>query len=66
MSNNKRHQAMVKLVEQLQHENKVERIPVSQSAQAILDFCNQNTDRDYLITKQGPNPFKPDRPCPML
>lgn len=66
MSNNKRLQAMEKMVQQLRIENDVDRVPVSKSAKDLVDFCNGQQIHDYLVTKQGPNPFKPDKPCPVL
>jgi len=57
---------MEKLVQQLKMERDVERIPISKAAKDLIDFCTDNEPNDYLVTKQGPNPFKPEKPCPVL
>ena len=62
----KRTQALTKLVQQLEMENSVERVPVSQSGKDLLEYCCENEKFDYLLSKEGPNNFKPERPCPVL
>lgn len=66
MSLDKRLEAMEKLVQQLRMENSVERIPVSKSAKELVDFCIDNEHNDYLLTRETTNPYKPEKPCPVL
>jgi len=63
---NKRTQQLTKLVQQLQLENSVERVPVSAAGKDLLEYCNENEKFDYLLSKEGPNNFKPEPRCPVL
>jgi len=65
-SSSKQQLTIAKVVEQLQYEIKIDRIPVSTSAQEMVDFCIKQEEFDYLVHKQGPNPFKPEKPCPVI
>ena len=62
----KQQMTIAKIVEQLEYEIKIERIPVSTSGKEMLDFCVKEEEGDYLVHKQGPNPFKPEKPCPVI
>ena len=67
MSNASKSQlTMAKMVEQLQYEIKIDRIPVSTSAKEMVDYCIKQEEIDYLVHKQGTNPFKPEKPCPVI
>ena len=66
MSSTSKQLTIAKIVEQLEYELQVERVPVSKSAQEMLEFCIKAEEIDYLVHKQGPNPFKPEKPCPVI
>ena len=54
-------------IEQLKYENSQEKIPVSQSGKELKDYCLNNGQNDYLMTKVGVNPFKNDKfGCPLI
>ena len=63
---NKRIIALKKEITQLQVEQKQKRLPVSSSGKELVNYICQNQDADYLITKDGMNPFKVKQPCPIF
>ena len=60
----RQYQALVKTVEQLRVEEKVQRDPVSKSGKQLVDYVNNNQQEDYLVSRHGPNPFKSLDTCP--
>lgn len=63
---NKRLMALEKEVKQLKLEQEQQRQPVSQTGKSLLEYICTNEQSDYLITKEGVNPYKKERPCPVL
>jgi hypothetical protein len=59
---------MKRIVQQLEVEAKIERIPVSRAAQAIVQFCEQNGNDDPLLTgiPASMNPFKEKKSCTII
>ena len=61
--------AMKKANEQLRREKKINRQKVSESVNAIINFCEQEMKSDALINKvsKSENPFIPKQsPCSLL
>jgi len=60
-------QAMRKDIEQLKYESSQKKIPVSESAKDLKEYCLKNDQNDYLMTKVGINPFKTEKfGCPLI
>ncbi|XP_066516791.1 guanine nucleotide-binding protein G(I)/G(S)/G(O) subunit gamma-10 [Hoplias malabaricus] len=55
-------------VKQLRVEASVRRIPVSQAATDLKNFCMQNAQKDPLLmgVPSGDNPFRPPKSCGLL
>lgn len=59
---------MRKIVSQLQLESKLDRIPVSQAAKAIIAYCEANGNDDPLLNgiPASMNPFKEKKSCTIV
>lgn len=59
---------MKRIVQQLEQETRLERIPVSRAAQTIVQFCDSNSNDDPLLTgiPASMNPFKEKKSCSII
>jgi hypothetical protein len=57
-----------RVVQQLEQETRLERIPVSRAALTIVQFCEHNGNDDPLLTgiPASMNPFKEKKSCSII
>ncbi|XP_064601321.1 guanine nucleotide-binding protein G(I)/G(S)/G(O) subunit gamma-7-like, partial [Liolophura sinensis] len=61
-------QTLQKQVAQLRQEASIQRIPVSQAVEELLNYMNQNSNSDALVVGVTPseNPFRDQKSCTIL
>ena len=59
-------QNTIKLVDELKYHANIQRIPVSSAAKQLVQFVDENHNKDFLLVKPHDNPFKPKSSCMVL
>jgi len=61
-------QELRKVVQQLELEAKIDRIPLSQAARTLIVYCESNCNDDPLLTgiPASMNPFKEKKSCTLI
>lgn len=54
---------MLMEVEQLRIHSSMKRLPLSRTLRELVDYCNQNAQKDALLTPVRENPFREKKSC---